>query len=415
MRMNNKINSSVNLLISGRFISFIGTGIYNICLPLYLINITNSLMDVGVIYATIFMPVVFVTPLIGAFIQKHNVKYCLVISDYINSLLFLLMLILFKNNLLTLSVIVILSIIINIFSSIFSISSSSIFTALVHQDKLEKYNAIKSTSDNMAMLIAPLLGTFLFSIFGFELIIFINFLSFIFSAIFESFIKYQQIKNLNEFNQNYSTIIQDGSKMIYSNKNLLYCFILIMSLNFLCSPTEEIFAPGILIVIHNIKPQLFGISSLSFVVGILAGSIFITNKYKINLLNWLKHFFYIQGIIMVTIGILSCLLVTSHTQLFLIIYCFSVFVSGFVMTLVNIPIISNFQKIVKPSKQAIFFSLQSFFSQLMIPLGTFFAGFTSEKLGADIAYLLNGLIMLVVIYLSFKKINFNSLDNNIVK
>ena len=57
--------------------------------------------------------------------------------------------------------------------------------------------------------------------------------------------------------------------------------------------------------------------------------------------------------------------------------------SGFASTLVNVPLISQFQIIVEPKYQARFFSLLSFSAQIIIPLGTYYAGLMSQTIGAD--------------------------------
>lgn len=106
---------------------------------------------------------------------------------------------------------------------------------------------------------------------------------------------------------------------------------------------------------------------------------------------------------MVSVGCLSALLLDRNTMLFYIIYIFLSFLSGFYSTFVNVPLISQFQIIIEPTYQARFFSLLKFSSYLMIPLGTIFAGQMSEYFRSDIAYIINGLIMMAFVFLIFRK------------
>ena len=73
--------------------------------------------------------------------------------------------------------------------------------------------------------------------------------------------------------------------------------------------------------------------------------------------------------------------------------------SGYSSTLVNVPMIGYFQKNVEIDQQTQFFSIMTLFSNIAVPLGTFIAGIMCELFGGDGAYLMNGIIMFIYLYI----------------
>ena len=161
------------------------------------------------------------------------------------------------------------------------------------------------------------------------------------------------------------------------------------------------FSPGIIKTVYHFSDELYGWIGSAVSAGIVVASIMIGVMRKRK--NTVKTYFYIQSIIMVSVGCLSALLLDRNAMLFYLIYILLSFLSGFYSTFVNVPLISQFQILVESNYQARFFSLLKFSSYLMIPLGTVFAGQMSAYFRSDIAYMINGLIMMVFVFLIFRK------------
>ena len=74
-----------------------------------------------------------------------------------------------------------------------------------------------------------------------------------------------------------------------------------------------------------------------------------------------------------------------------------------ITTFVNVPLISSFQKNVEIKYQSRFFSLLSFFSGGLIPLGVLYAGYLSSYIGADITYIINNVAIILIVFIVFRK------------
>lgn len=400
-----KENRSGYQLIFARLISFVGSGIYSICFPLYILHETNSLATTGLFFSITFFPSVLLIPLLGVLIERWNLKRFLIYSDGISAIIFLSMLLsisLFGFSLLWISL---LTILFNINDMMFQVASNSIFIHVVKQDSLEQLNGMKSTFDNLVALIAPLIGTALYAVFGIQTILLLNAVSFLLAALIVSLLHFQRKTRHNLQKEPYRQMLTQGIRYIFSNQLVLSLFLLVMMLNFLVAPTEEIFAPGMLQVKYQLDAVAYGWTSTSISLGVVSASVYLSLKKKAASTAHLKVFFLAQGIIMVTTGITSQLFYHQSTLWFYMIYLLLSFLTGVFSTMVNVPLMSSFQFMVERDFQARFFSMLSFFSRLMIPFGTIVAGYSSDLLGADIAYLMNGALLILLILFIYHRLN----------
>lgn len=391
--------NSVYLIVS-RFMNLFGSGIYNICIPLYLLSNTNSIVETSIFFSIIQVPAIVLLPILGVWIEKRNLKYCLIVSNVFSFILFICLGLFLSECGFHYYILLFLSILEKLCTSFYDLASQSIFPRLVSQNKIERVNGIKSVFDNLAYLISPALGAIIYGIWGIYAAILINVLSYLFSALMTTFLAYQYFAE-DLIKESFKERFMGGIHVISVNKDVRLLFVLVMVLNFLVSPTEEVFSPGIMKTVYHFSDKLYGWVSSSVSTGIVVASIMIGVMRKRK--NTVKTYFYIQSIIMVSVGCLSALLLDRNTMLFYIIYIFLSFLSGFYSTFVNVPLISQFQIIIEPTYQARFFSLLKFSSYLMIPLGTVFAGQMSAYFRSDIAYMINGLIMMIFIFLIFRK------------
>ena len=387
-------------LISARFVNLLGSGIYNICVPLFLLKNTGSVFLTSVFFSIIQLPAVFLLPFIGVWLENKNLKHGLIISNALSIFLFALLNIFLMNFDFSFSFLMIISFLEKINSSVFSVISSSIVSHIISKEDITKLNGIKSVFDNIAYLLAPAMGAVLYGYLGFNFVIWLNILSYVLAIILSSILTYTS-KATVSVEEPFNKRLKNGFKVIGADKQLLTFFILFMILNFLVSPTEEVFAPGIMKSTYNFNDVLYGWTGSAVSAGIIIASIMIGIRNKGD--SMLKFSLYMQSGIMILTGAFSVVFLKHNPNIFYVIYLILCFLSGFFATFVNVPLMSNFQIMVDANYQARFFSILSFFSSLMIPIGTLFAGTMSKVLRTDIAYALNGILMLLVVYVIFKK------------
>ena len=395
--------SNIKLLLLGRAVSLFGSTIYLIVLPLYILNITKNLKITGIFFAAVNFPTIIVSIFIGTIIEKFNKKNIILICDFLTSMLYFV-LFLYLKNFNSLSFLFLISLLINIVSKFFEIASKVLFSEINSPETLEKYNGLQSFMENTIIIVGPVIGTYLFVTFDFNLILIIVSLGYFLSFLQELFIKYEKNLDLSIEKTNFLEDFKEGISYIRSNKIILNFFILVMFLNFFIANNDEIINPGILIRKYEISEKLFGFSATSYGAGSVFAGIFIYYNNKFKFLKKLKLLFILNSFLMCLLGLLSIILFKYNHYIYFTIFIFFQFLIGMITTFVNVPLISSFQKNVDIKYQSRFFSILSFFSGGLIPLGILYAGYLSSYIGADITYIINNLAIIIIVCLVFKNI-----------
>ncbi|WP_338935437.1 MFS transporter [Fusobacterium polymorphum] len=395
--------SNIKLLLLGRAVSLFGSTIYLIVLPLYILNTTKNLKTTGIFFAAVNFPTIIVSIFIGTIIEKFNKKNIILICDFLTSMLYFV-LFLYLKNFNSLSFLFLISLLINIVSKFFEIASKVLFSEINSPETLEKYNGLQSFMENTIIIVGPVIGTYLFVTFDFNLILIIVSLGYFLSFLQELFIKYEKNLNLSIEKTNFLEDFKEGISYIGSNKIILNFFILVMFLNFFIANNDEIINPGILIRKYEISEKLFGFSATSYGAGSVFAGIFIYYNNKFKFLKKLKLLFILNSFLMCLLGLLSIILFKYNHYIYFTIFIFFQFLIGMITTFVNAPLISSFQKNVEIEYQSRFFSILSFFSGGLIPLGILYAGYLSSYIGADITYIINNLAIIAIVCLVFKNI-----------
>ena len=395
--------SNIKLLLLGRAVSLFGSTIYLIVLPLYILNTTKNLKTTGIFFAAVNFPTIIVSIFIGTIIEKFNKKNIILICDFLTSMLYFV-LFLYLKNFNSLSFLFLISLLINIVSKFFEIASKVLFSEINSPETLEKYNGLQSFMENTIIIVGPVIGTYLFVTFDFNLILIIVSLGYFLSFLQELFIKYEKNLDLSIEKTNFLEDFKEGISYIRSNKIILNFFVLVMFLNFFIANNDEIINPGILIRKYEISEKLFGFSATSYGAGSVFAGIFIYYNNKFKFLKKLKLLFILNSFLMCLLGLLSIILFKYNHYIYFTIFIFFQFLIGMITTFVNVPLISSFQKNVDIKYQSRFFSILSFFSGGLIPLGILYAGYLSSYIGADITYIINNLAIIIIVCLVFKNI-----------
>ena len=395
--------SNIKLLLLGRAVSLFGSTVYLIVLPLYILNTTKNLKTTGIFFAAVNFPTIIISIFIGTIIEKFNKKNVILICDFLTSMLYFV-LFLYLKNFNSLSFLFLISFFINIISKFFEIASKVLFSEINSPETLEKYNGLQSFMENTIIIVGPVIGTYLFVTFDFNLILIIVSLGYFLSFLQELFIKYEKNLDLSIEKTNFLEDFKEGISYIRSNKIILNFFILVMFLNFFIANNDEIINPGILIRKYEISEKLFGFSATSYGAGSVFAGIFIYYNNKFKFLKKLKLLFILNSFLMCLLGLLSIILFEYNHYIYFVVFVFFQFLIGMITTFVNVPLISSFQKNVDIKYQSRFFSLLSFFSGGLIPLGVLYAGYLSSYIGADITYIINNLAIIIIVCLVFKNI-----------
>lgn len=403
----NRKGNVLNLILN-RSVSLFGAGIYSVSLPLYLLQETGSLAQAGIFFAAASLPSVLLLPFLGVPVERSNRKRVLVLCDFTSSAVFFSLLLLSRLELLTLPVLAAAGMLLNTISGLFGVASNVIFTELNEKESLEQMNGLKSFSDNLAGIASPLAGAYLFGAFGFASVLAAVGASYALSAAGECFIRYRRPDKIPGESVPLREQFLGGVRVITSSREIFSLFFLVMVLNFFVANSDEIINPGILVQKYGLPQKLYGLSSSSFVAGTLAAGLFLFRRKNAECgkdarTPRLKTLFLWNSAVMMLIGAASLLCYNLCPRAYFPIFLALETVCGFLTTCINVPLISSFQIQVPVEYQGRFFALLSFASGLLVPLGVSWAGFLSDRAGADTAYLINNACVIFAVLFVYRK------------
>lgn len=407
-----KLQKNLSFYMLGRFISYIGTGIQQIAIPLYILDITHSAIMMGIFSALNLLPNVITLPFAGILGDRKNRKTIMIITDIGRGVLILTLGILASWNSLNIYLLFLIQIFISIMDSIFSASSTAILPELIKEEELMKAMSLRGSSDAISMIIGPSLGGIIYGIWGIKTVFCLNGLSFMLSAISSIMIVYKNLNVEKEKITLKSFFIENVSvvNFIKKNKALNQLFLFCLLINFLVAPFFDIVFPYVLKKCVGFNSQQYGYLISCFTVGILVGNIAIG--------IYLKNFstkIVIKFAILLEAAMLFILTFSvypnsinylgGHDLKLFIVLAIVILLCGLFNSGINTPINVNLQKMVPNEMRARFFAILGVFCQGAVPFGSLIYGFILGKFSYQYVLLIVSIIFFIACFTFIMKAN----------
>lgn len=382
--MNGKRNFILYLM--GRFISFIGTGIQQIAIPLFILDLTHSGVLMGVFSALNLVPNLITSPFAGILGDRKDRRKIMVAADFGRGILICMLGLLAFGGKLNIYILFGVQILISIMDSIFNSSSSAIIGELLDEDELMRAMSARGGLDAISMIIGPALGGIIYGFFGIKIVFFINGISFILSGVMSALMIYV-CRNHNDGKITIKTFFHENGEVltfIKKDKGLMQLAIFCMVSNLLVAPFMDIVMPYVVKKGIGFTSQQYGYMMATFTVGVLVGNIFLgvfAKNLKSKLLINLGLF--IEGIMFFVLAIAVFpaqvkLFGGASWMLFAVLSGICLLIGAF-NACINTPLQTNLQKMVPNDMRSRFFSLLGIFCQGAIPLGSIVYGILLDK------------------------------------
>lgn len=176
------------LLILGQASSLFGNYILKLALSMYVLEITGSAAVFAGILSVAIIPTILLSPLGGIVADRANRRNIMVVLDALTGLSVLCAaLILSSGN--AIIVISVLLVLLSVFGAFETPTVQACIPSMLTGDNITKGNAVVNQIASLAYLIAPVLGSILYTVFGLKPVMCASIVCFFLTAIFECFIK----------------------------------------------------------------------------------------------------------------------------------------------------------------------------------------------------------------------------------
>lgn len=307
-------NKNFIIIVIGQIISLFGNAIQRFSMSLYLLEFTGSTAAFAKILAISTIPYILFAPIAGRLSDKFNRKKIMV---YLDLCCFLLIgcyaFVLFKGNdseLIVAAVMFVLSICYTLYGPAVTASIPQV----VYEDNLTSANGIINQVGSVVNFTGPILAGILYGLAGIKLIVVINALSFLLSAVIELFLNIPDVVN-DDYSSGNSVFTRDFVKksfvdmkntFIYlkeENKIVLGIIASYALCNIFLVPILSIVAPYFINILLGLPSQVYGIVEGICVLGMIVGGLWISlkpNMFSIKKVHY-TYFPMIAGVILMAI------------------------------------------------------------------------------------------------------------------
>ncbi|MDV4150325.1 MFS transporter [Clostridium sp. AL.422] len=284
-------NKNFIIIVIGQIISLFGNAIQRFSMSLYLLEFTGSAATFANILAISTIPYILFAPIAGMLSDKVNRKKIMVYLDLFCSVLigaYAFILLQGRDNELIVAVVMF---ILSICYTLYGPAVTASIPQVVEEDKLTRANGIINQVGSVVNFVAPIFAGVLYGLVGIKLIVIINAISFLISAIMELFLEIPDVvKKEGEKDHKVLSIgfVKDSfidmkHSFIYLKKEKKIVLGIIASYamcNIFLVPILSIVAPYFINVFLGLSSEIYGIVEGISVLGMILGGLWITIKPK---------------------------------------------------------------------------------------------------------------------------------------
>lgn len=414
-RINNqKEIKNIVLFSLGEGVSVFGTSIYTFAISLYVLKISGS----GLSYATTLVfgliPLIIFNPIGGALADRYDKKKIVVIMDFLNGLLFLILYVISLTAQMTLVIIYLSTFCSTVFTTIFGMSIETAKPNIVSDQKLMSVNSISKIINSTSGILGPMIGGVIFALVDIQSLMIFNSLTFMFSALSELFIDF-----------NYNTVaiqkkkkkggflgdIKEGFDYIQSRKDIKGIFGILIVINFFLGFSVTIPLPFFINNIIKLSSKEFGIIEGAFPIGMIIGAIIVKKIiHKIVYTKLLMSVSVVLSLCMILLGIplLPMQIELSHA-FYLGYYSMIMVIFGISISMIDIPIIYLLQKIIPDNFRGRVLSIGISIGKIILPIALIISGLLLNKVPAYSLPMVGGILFLIINIMILQKYEHNSM------
>jgi MFS family permease len=401
-------NKNYLLLRTGWTISNLGSQLQSFAFSFYVLTVTRSALQYSLTLCMEFLPMLLFAPFGGYLADRFDRKKQIILFDLLSALVvFLLILIYLAQGHLRIFEIYLCVFILSTCQTFFNPAASCLMQSAVKPEDYTRQKSVDSTISSAITLFAPAAAGVLYSFLGIGVVLLINVVSFLVSALLEFFLKLESYKAEKQDGAAASFFRSLGEGIRHIRKSrFIVSFLFVLSLLNFILPSIEIGLMTVSQKLMHLSSTLIGLEISALSVGMLCGALVCAvfakrfQKFSINRIvvfsifvdcavffligAWLK-FFYAQ------------LPLLPNVLIFIVLN----FILTFGNTILSVNLNAQFQKQVPNALMGRISALVSAILSACVPLGQITAGLLMSGLPYAYAYLIEGVLCVLLLGYSF--------------
>lgn len=414
------INYKLNffLLIFGRFVSELGSSVFGFALSLYVLDFTNSAAAFSLVLSFSIIPNMLVNLIAGSFVDKHDKKKTIVITDILSGIIVLTFMCMFHLNPQSILMLIVFKVILAVTQSFFGLAISTSIPNIVGEKNTARANSLFTTVGSLINILGPVVGAVAYKTIGLQYILLIDGISFILSGISETFIIMETKRGISidtPKKEGYLSGIKLGFQYILKEKTTTFFITITLLVNLVFSPLSALVIPYINYNVLKVSGVQLSVIQGSWAAGAIIGGFLLSVKK--DTFRLIKHVFVLisaQAFIMIMFCFPN-LKVPLFDSRWVITITFSLLliILGILNVMQNVPLYTYFQVRVAENLRGRVFAVFNVTIMLSSTIGIWIFGGILEFAKWNQILVVSGIIMLIVSVLLSKNTYFKKFNESV--
>ena len=282
-------NKNFLIIVIGQIISLFGNAIQRFSMSLYLLEFTGSTAAFANILAISTIPYILFAPIAGRLSDHINRKKIMVCLDLLCSILIGTYALILFNGRDNEFIVAVVMFVLSICATLYGPAVTSSIPQIVDEDKLTSANGIINQVGSAVNFGGPIIAGLLYGLAGIKLIVLINAVSFLISALMEIFLYIPDVSKEESINDDKLSIVNFIKKSFIDMKNtfiylsnekkvVLGIIISYGLCNIFLVPVLSIAAPYFINIFLGLSAEIYGVIEGIFVLGMILGGLLISLK-----------------------------------------------------------------------------------------------------------------------------------------
>lgn len=397
-----KVNTNLLLLLFGRMISDIGTGIQMVIIPLYIIDAGGSAATVGLFSFLYLMPTLLVYPFAGVLGDRLNRKMIMTATDFASAIVILSLAIVSNAGSMNLTMLLAMQVIVSILYGFFDPATKGMLPQLVLKEDLTHANSTLASLRTLAGVLSPVIGAVLYAKLGVSVLFLINGISFLMSGSCSLLIRYKHTnRELASGETRFFADMSEGVKFILSNKAIRRFCTFFLIIYALIQPLFVVVLPLFFRSSLNYNDTQYGYLQMAMILGALFGSILVGLLFVNEKIT--KSLFIgccIQMVMLIAFSVLmfpnSISILGNDTALYFSLLAGVLCLLSVALMFINVPVQTFIQKVTPDEYMSRVFSIVGMISKGGMPFGALIYGIVLSKIQIHWAMLAAVILMLFI-------------------
>jgi DHA3 family macrolide efflux protein-like MFS transporter len=385
------MNRNLNLLLGGQLVSQVGDKFHMLAVAFLVLKTTGSPAKMGLVLFCSIFPAMILGIVAGAIIDRYNRKKIIVFADVARGMIVLAMSFLYVAELLSFPLLLLAQVAISVCTAFFDPAIPAMLPQIVDKEELTRANSKTQLVSGIATIAGPVLGGLTVAWSGYLVAFLINAISYLFSALFESFIRLGPVVRRNTVVTKLWEDIKEGCQYVGGASQLMTILLMVAIIHFLVGSVEAVI-PVLATMLKGGSAENIGFIQTSFGIGsVLAAFIISIRSINGREVGFLFGSVCCMGMVFLMIGG-----VFAVGARFVGFFLFFFVCLGSLVIFAGISFRSLIQKEVPEEMLGRVFGVVSSVGNISIPLAILLSGMLMEYVGPEVLLAACGLLLMPV-------------------